>query len=70
MYDSVTIAFKNNTTLWNQTIQYHADHPKNTTTLYRLHATGGCTLNGRVYVALPTDVDVSHRDARKRYNLL
>ena len=70
MYDSVTIASKNNTPLWNRTIQYHADHPKDTTTLYRLHATGECTLNGRTYVALPAHVDVSNRDVKMKYNLL
>ena len=68
MYDSVTIASKNNTALWNQTIKYHVDHPKDT--LYRLHATGECTMNGRTYLALPADLDVSNRDVKKKYNLL
>lgn len=70
MYDSVTIASKNSTALWNHTITYHADHPKDSTTLYRLHATGECTLNGRTYVALPVHVDVSNRDVKRKYNLL
>ena len=70
MYDSVTIDSKNNTDIWNQTIKYHADHPKDTTTMYRLHATGACDLNGRTYLALPAYVDVSSWDAKKKYNLI
>ena len=70
MYDSVTIASKNNTAVWNQTIKYHEDHPMDTTTVYRLHATGACTVNGRTYLALPANVDASSCGAKKKYNLL
>jgi len=69
MYDSVTIESMNHTSTWNRTIQYPENHPKRDTS-YRLHATGACTLNGRVYVALPIHVDVSCSEVKKRYNLL
>lgn len=69
MYDSVTIAAMNNTETWNRTIEHAPGHLKKDE-LYRLHATGACTLSGRVYVALPVHVDASRHDTKKQYNLL
>lgn len=37
---------------------------------YVLHATNDATLNGRKYVALPSDVNVSDPEVKKKFNLL
>tara|TARA_B100001769_G_C22112312_1_gene602139 strand:- start:56 stop:271 length:216 start_codon:yes stop_codon:yes gene_type:complete len=36
---------------------------------YILHATGDCTMNGRKYIALPSNVDHKDPNVIKKYNL-
>lgn len=47
------------------------DKDKKKGTSYVLHATGHCDMmNGRKYIALPSDLDVKDKDIRTKYNLL
>ena len=38
--------------------------------LYYIHPTGFANMNGRLYVALPIDVNVNDQRIRKQYNLI
>ena len=53
---------------WNGYIK-NAESIKNSQELYKLHATGGCGMGGRVYVAIRADVEIT-REVFERYNLM
>ena len=42
----------------------------NNKTKYILYSTGDADINGRVYVALDSKIDVTNDEIRKKYNLL
>ena len=37
---------------------------------YILHATGDCDMNGRRYIALPSDCNHNSSEIKKKYNLM
>jgi hypothetical protein len=68
--DRQAIAALNATPTWNHSIRFSAQHPAHSADRFHLYATGECTLDGRVYVALPVHVDASRPETRRLFNVL
>jgi hypothetical protein len=75
-YRSHEIQSLNQTKLWRntpiaiQSKERTKDQKDQKDQKYVLHATNDATLNGRKYVALPSDVNVSDPEVKKKFNLL
>lgn len=72
-YRSHEIQSLNQTKLWRNTpiaIQSKERTKDQKNQKYVLHATNDATLNGRKYVALPSDINVSDPEVKKKFNLL
>jgi hypothetical protein len=75
-YRSHEIISLNQTKLWRntpiaiQSKERTKDQKDQKDQKYVLHATNDATLNGRKYVALPSDVNVSDPEVKKKFNLL
>ena len=69
-YTASEINSLNNTPTWIGSPIKIEDKKKNTEQKYVLHATGHADMNGRKYIALPSNCDVSDANIRRKYNLI
>ena len=66
-----TVTRMNYNSTWRGSINTEVMDKTTKKTDYKLHATGDCTLSsGRVYIALPADVDPTDWEVKKKYNLM
>ena len=67
-FDKHTIDKMNYNSTWKQSITYGSPSKNNE---YKLYATGNYNLtNGRQYIALDKNIDVTDRQVRRKYNLM
>ena len=69
-YTASEINSLNNTPTWIGSPIKIEDKKKNTEQKYVLHATGHADMNGRKYIALPSNRDVSDPTIKRKYNLM
>ena len=69
-FNKETVRRMNYNSTWRGTINTEIMDKTTKKTDYKLHATGDCTLDGRVYIALPENVDSTNWEVKKKYNLM
>ena len=69
-YTASEINSLNNTPTWIGTPIKIEDKKENKEQKYVLHATGDADMNGRKYIALPSNRDVSDPTIKRKYNLM
>tara|TARA_B100001093_G_C26293955_1_gene786457 strand:+ start:370 stop:594 length:225 start_codon:yes stop_codon:yes gene_type:complete len=52
---------------WRHTLSI--PNQKSESRLYKLHATGDADLNGRKYISLPADMEIT-KEVKERYNII